>query len=116
MVTINDVIAFIEKAISNKYTMCAETYITKFCKYEFRIEHGDKFILFLINSDEFEIIGPYNSLIKIKHTLTERERLALESLMIDIKDLNENKTLSLFNNFFNDNSQVTINDLDNEDD
>lgn len=50
-------------------------------------------------------------------TLSKRDLLELDTIILSIEEYNEDMALSDFNNFFGkEDSKLTINDLDNEDD
>ena len=56
----------------------------------------------------------------IKHSLTDREELEIQALYLSIREYNEDMAISEFNEFISadkkEDSKLTINDLDNEDD
>ena len=63
-------------------------------------------------------ISTSNGYIRIDHSITEREELEIQALMLSIKEYNEDMAISEFEEFISDkeNKLKDINDLDNEDD
>lgn len=58
--------------------------------------------------------------IRIEHTLSDRDKLELQALILSVKEYREDMAISEFNEFISadkkEGSKLTINDLDNEDD
>ena len=57
--------------------------------------------------------------IYIDHSLTDREKLEIQALLLSIKEYREDMAISELEGFISDkkeDSKLTINDLDNEDD
>lgn len=116
IITFDNITAFIRKAM--KKTLEIEYVdITMGTEY-FQIKNkNDCCIRFLFYQDNIRIFGFNKEDYELEYQLSEREKIELENLKLDIKEYNEKRALILFTNFFNeDNTEVTINDLDSEDD
>lgn len=115
MITFNEVIAFIKKAIDKKYDITS--YNGGSSDIYFSIENFNieflcgRNLIILYNSNSF----PRKT---INYNFTERDILNIKSLMLSVKEMNEEKLENKFYNFFNedDNKPVDINDLDDEED
>ena len=55
--------------------------------------------------------------IKINYNFTEKQKLQIEELKLDVKEMNKTKIIEHFNNFYSDlnNSIKDINELDEDD-
>lgn len=118
MITFNEIIAFIKKAIDkkydiNSYSFCDNASIS-FCfsnnlHIEFFFSRKQHSIVLICNSYWTKTIN-YN--------FTERDILDIKSLMLSVKEMNEKKLENTFYNFFkeDDNKPADIYDLDDEED
>lgn len=72
-------------------------------------------INFYFINDCFKIITP-KGYMKIKYTLTDREKLELQALILSIKEYKEDIAISEFEEFISDKKEeiTNINDLDND--
>lgn len=72
-------------------------------------------INFYFINDCFKIITP-RGYIKIEYTLTDREKLELQALILSIKEYKEDMAISEFEEFISDKKEeiTNINDLDND--
>ena len=85
--------------------------------YFFKIEGGFDFFIYL-DSNSISIHTKKGYLFE-KRSITDRDKLELQALVLSIKEYNEDIAISEFNEFISDkkeDSKLTINDLDNEDD
>ena len=90
------------------------------CEEYFQIyieENSEKIIIICFNKTIN--ISTKRGSIRIEHTLSDRDKLELQALILSIKEYREDMAISEFNEFISDkkeDSKLTINDLDNEDD
>jgi hypothetical protein len=85
--------------------------------YFFTIEGGFEFFIYL-DSNSISIHTKKGQLFK-KYCITDRDDLELKTLVLSIKEYNEDIAVSELEGFISDkkeDSKLTINDLDNEDD
>lgn len=112
MVTMNDVIAFVRKAMENKFYVS-----TYFEGLHISSEDKDKkrFIDISVGTNKIKI--DTNSGRFFIKNLTEKELLQYNLLIEDVKSYMEQRGLEDFVNFFKDEDKKVkdINDLDNED-
>lgn len=114
MITFNEVIAFIKKAIDKKYniysTKCTSSYS------HFNIEDFNIDFSFDENLISLYDLTPGRK--NINHKFTERDILNIKSLELAIKEMNEERLENIFYNFFkeDDNKPADIYDLDDEED
>ena len=82
--------------------------------YIIEIEIEDNIHFYFID-DNFKIITP-RGYIKIEYTLTDREKLELQALILSIKEYKEDMAISEFEEFISDKKEeiTNINDLDND--
>ena len=113
MITFNDIVAFIKKAIDKKYAINSYSFGSS---DTFNIENFN--IEFLCESNLISIYDNNFSRKTINYNFTERDILDIKNLMLSVKEMNEEKLENKFYNFFNedDNKPVDINDLDDEED
>lgn len=121
-ISINNIIEFIHTAMNNN----TEIHISEFQAYcnketeskiEFEVAYRDKQIFFFITPTYFTIKDFNAAYVSINYILTERDKLDIEALKLDVKEYNEEKALNLFDDFF---KQVTetptsIDNLDDDD-
>lgn len=116
-ISINNIIEFIHTAMNNNLMVFISRFITFTYKYEFNVINNNVQINFLIN-DDYIIISTYNQgYLQIDNHLSERDKLDLEALKLDIKEYNEEKAINLFNDFFNciPQTPASIDNLDDDD-
>lgn len=96
----NEVIAFIRRAINSKYIIRLHKFEGKY--YFFCIiDNKDKEISIDIYNNHFDIIYPSNKgYVTIEYNMTERDRVIVEGIYLDAKDLNEEKAIKAFDEFF----------------
>ena len=95
----DEVIAFIRRAINSKYIICLHKFGDEY--YFSIIDNKYKEIRIDIYNDHFNIMYPSNKgYIRIKHNMTERDRVIVEGIYLDAKDLNEEKAIKAFDEFF----------------
>ena len=114
-ITISNIIEFIHTAMNNNLEVSVSGFITY--KYGFDVINNDIQIRFLINEDCIVISTYEQGHLHIDTNLTERDKLDLEALKLDIKEYNEEKAINLFNDFFNyvPKTPVNIDNLDDDD-
>lgn len=116
---INDIIEFISKAIENRFSIECASDSNQYYKFEVTKDNQDNVIIFISHFDgnyTLSIItrkGEIHQSIKV----TPRDIVALDGLVLDIKEYGTSMAVSEFENFFNDESSkvMNIDDLDNED-
>lgn len=108
-ITIKNIIEFIKKALDTNLDMEA---FNEF-GFAFYIKNSDKSISFGITNSCYTIQGIGKAFLRINHTLTEREKLSLQELVLSVRERNERRAINLFNHFLD--KELTIDDLDEED-
>ena len=114
-ITISNIIEFIHTAMNNNLEVSVSGFITY--KYGFDVINNDIQIRFLID-DNCIVISTYEQgYLHIDTNLTERDKLDLEALKLDITEYNEEKAINLFNDFFNyvPQTPASIDNLDDDD-
>ena len=112
-ITINNIIEFIHTAMNNNLEVYISGFITY--KHEFTVVNDDTQIRFLISDNNIVISTSDGGYININNNLTDRDKLDIEALKLDIKEYNEDKAINLFNDFFSYVPQTPVN-IDNLDD
>ena len=114
-ITISNIIEFIHTAMNNNLEVSISGFITY--KYGFDVINDDIQIRFLIDDDCIVISTYEQGHLHIDTNLTERDKLDLEALKLDIKEYNEDKAINLFNDFFSTIPPVpaSIDNLDDDD-
>lgn len=112
-ISMNDVIAFIEKAMENNLdiNMMSNVDLTIY-------ESESKYITFWLSSENIlAITKPRCNEYRIEN-ISELDLSTYKYLCAKVKEYSKNKILKYFNTFFEeiDSKPRTINDLDNEDD
>ncbi len=115
-ITINNIIEFVHKAMACNlpiYNRGDEIEAV----FGFDIDKGESTIAIIISKNNIEIFAQNNGYISIENSLTDRDELDLRTLEIDIKEYNEEKALSMFNNFFSDTADkpTSVDDLNDDD-
>lgn len=115
MITFNDIIAFIKKAIDKKYNINSYNFSSDIY---FTIIEKNFHIEFLFGANLISICSGSFLRKTINHNFTEREVLNIKDLMLSVKEMNEDKLENIFYNFFkeDDNKPADIYDLDDEED
>ncbi len=117
-ITINAIINFVHEAIHHNM----EVYIPSFrCyKYAFNIDTAKDSIKLFIDDKENKIIisSGDKGHISVDISISARDIIDLEALVLDIKEYNEEKALNCFNNFFNNlvEKPTNIDDLNDDED
>ena len=114
-ISINNIIEFIHTAMNNNVEVFTSRFITY--TYGFDVMNDDIQIRFLIDDNSIVISTHDSGYLHIDNHLTERDKLDLEALKLDIKEYNEDKAINLFNDFFNfiPKTPVNIDNLDDDD-
>lgn len=115
-ISINDIIAFTKKAIEKGFILDTWKTLDDEQRYIYikKCKNGNS-IRFVIDNQSITIDDYSPEEYKITHQLEDRERIELDSLVLDIKEYNEKRALNLFNNFFNEEDKCdSINDLYDE--
>ena len=120
MVTMNDIVAFVEKAMRNNLNIEA---------YETQYNDGsqDNDIVIHLENDYFrfnlytygktQYLTIYKDLNSFKiPNISELDIANFRLLVLKAKEYSENKVLESFNNFFSNEEKNIINDLDDEND
>jgi len=117
MITLNDIINFIQKAI-NKYK--------EISSYDYETDNHEEISFYVEpisiciypKSNYFTIRGHKYEYLKVKHEFTEREILEFKNLVLSVNELNATRAENLFKNFFIEdaNKPADIYDLDDEED
>lgn len=112
-ITINIIIEFVHKAM----VFNLPVYSRYGADYGFDIENGENMLTILIKLNKIEIFTEQNGFIVVQNSLTDRDKLDLEALKLDIKEYNEEKALNIFNNFFADtiDKPTSVDDLNDDD-
>ena len=111
-ITINSIIEFVHTAMYNNLIVTTDY---PWGEFGYSIDNGREGISFNIEEKYFEIISEGGSL-KIDYSLTERDKIDLQTLNLDIDEYREDKAFTGFNNFFLDviDKPTSIDDLDND--
>lgn len=114
-ITISNIIEFIHTAMNNNLEVSVSGFITY--KYGFNVVNDNIQIRFLMDDDCIVISTYDQGYLHIDNHLTERDKLDLEALKLDVKEYNEEKAINLFNDFFNyvPKTPVNIDNLDDDD-
>ena len=113
-ITISNIIEFIHTAINNNL----DVEIAEYPKgTDYHVSHDDIDIYFYITDEFFTVNGYDRGYLHISYKLTDRDKLDIQALNLDIKEYNEDKAINLFNDFFNyvPRTPVNIDNLDDDD-
>ena len=114
-ISMNDIIAFVEKAMKENLDIKVIDYIENAA---IRIYSADRkrFGIDLFNNEYITLKGSHDVSVEIK--VSEMDLALFEVEILKMKKYSENKVMEYFNNFFEeeDFKPTTINDLDSEDD
>lgn len=113
-ITISNIIEFIHTAMNNNLDVTIAEYPKS---TDYRVSHNDIDIFFYITDEYFTINGYDKGYLHISYKLTDRDKLDIKALNLDIKEYNEEKAINLFNDFFNyvPRTPVNIDNLDDDD-
>jgi hypothetical protein len=113
-ISINNIIEFIYTAIGKNL----DVEVTELPKgTEYHVSHDDIDIYFHITDEYFIITGYDRGFLHIPYKLTDRDKIDIQVLNLDIKEYNEEKAINLFNDFFNciPQTPASIDNLDDDD-
>ena len=115
-------INFIKEAISRRYDISTIEWNDEARTIQFDIFNGNGKEIQFVFRLEMNLIVIENSrsrqeCIKINYNFTEKQKLQIEELKLDVKEMNKTKIIEHFNNFYSDlnNSIKDINELDEDD-
>lgn len=113
-ITINAIINFIHEAMRRNMVV-----FTPY-NYCFVVDKGKDLIKFFVDDENgiIDISSIDKGYISINININERDSIDLKTLVLDIKEYNEEKVLNSFNNFFNDIAEkpTNIDDLNDDED
>ena len=81
------------------------------CDNVFRFYIGENSKIVIVCFEKAILINTRRGYIRIEYTLTDRDKLELQALVLFIKEYRENMAISEFKHFI---SEITINDLDTD--
>lgn len=123
-ITINSIIEFVHKAMSNNCDISVNAFpLIKLNStdsgnhLEFNIRYDDIDITFIISNDAISIYGYDKGYVRVSNQLSERDKIDLDTLKLDVEEYNEDKAINLFNDFFSTIPPVpaSIDNLDDDD-
>lgn len=123
-ITINSIIEFVHKAMNNNCDISVNEFpLLKLNvagsgnHLEFNIRHDDTDITFIISNEDISIYGYDKGYVRVSNQLSERDKIDLNTLKLDVEEYNEDKAINLFNDFFNTIPPVpaSIDNLDDDD-
>ena len=84
---------------------------------DYHVNHDNINIYFYITDEFFTVSGYDRGYLRISYKLTDRDKLDIQALNLDIKEYNEDKAINLFNDFFNciPQTPASIDNLDDDD-
>jgi len=99
----------------NKGLFIEGTYQELLKYYFFTIEGGFEFFIYL-DTNSISIHTKKGNLLE-KHSLTDREKLEIQALILSVKEYNEDMVISEFDEFISDKKEeiTNINNLDDDD-
>lgn len=116
------IVNFIKEAISRRYDISTIEWNDEARTIQFDIFNGNGKEIQFVFRLEMNLIVIENSrsrqeCIKINYNFTEKQKLQIEELKLDVKEMNKTKIIEHFNNFYSDlnNSIKDINELDEDD-
>ena len=113
-ITINSIIGFIHDAMGKNL----DVEVSELPKgTDYHVSHDDIDIYFYITNEYFTINGYDRGYLHIEYNLTDRDKLDIQALNLDIKEYREDKAINLFNDFFNciPSAPASIDNLDDDD-
>lgn len=113
--TVSDIIAFVHKAMENNMYIYAGDRFGDLTNIGIR--RKDNVVLRFYFYDSSIALDPSEGYLEKEYSYTDRERLNLRTLALEIKEYRETQAAKLFNNFFTPNNTPTsIDDLNDNDD
>lgn len=110
-ISMSDVINMLNKIVgeTNTFETTNAHKYDNYYSFYFRIKNSDKTLGIEVYKDYFSVyVNNYS--VDFTHKLSDRDKLTLDRIVLDIKDINENRLVKSFINFI----PVTIHDLYNE--
>lgn len=123
-ITINSIVEFVHKAMNNNCDISVNEFpLIKLNStgsgnhLEFNIRYDDIEITFIISNDAISICGYDKGYVRVSNQLSERDKIDLDTLKLDVEEYNEDKAINLFNDFFSTIPPVpaSIDNLDDDD-
>lgn len=113
-ISINNIIGFIHDAMGKNLDVEVSEYPKG---TDYHVSHDDIDIYFYITNEYFTINGYDRGYLQIEYNLTDRDKLNIQALNLDIKEYREDKAINLFNDFFNciPQTPASIDNLDDDD-
>lgn len=113
-ISINNIIGFIHDAMGKNLDVEVSELPNG---TDYNVSHDDIDICFYITDEYFSIGGYDRGYLRISHNLTDRDKLNIQALNLDIKEYREDKAIDLFNDFFNciPQTPASIDNLDDDD-
>lgn len=113
--TVSDIIAFVQKAMENNMEVSAGNGFGDLINIS--IKRRDNVILYFYFYNSSIVINTIGGYLEKEYSYTDRERLNLRALALEIKEYQEAKATKLFNTFFiPNNTPTSIDDLNDNDD
>lgn len=113
--TVSDIIAFVHKAMKNNMDISILERDKEISEIDVRRE--DKIAICFYFFKNSLAIHSLSGFLEKEYSYTDRERLNLRALALEIKEYRETQAAKLFNNFFTPNNTPTsIDDLNDNDD
>lgn len=111
-ISMSDVINMLNKIINevNTFETISARKHDKFYSFYFKVKKSDDKILSIEVYENYFSVYCNNYSVDFKHKLSDRDRLTLDRIVLDIKDINEDRLVKSFINFI----PTTIHDLYNE--
>ncbi len=122
MVKIEDLITFIRQALHKNCNIRADRFGSDYLRFHivFVIQFNSKHISLHISDSGYSIEDNDGSgaFVYVKEKISEKLYLQFVNLYLDVIEFNKTKAYNIFENFFNEEikDNITINDLDSEDD
>ena len=113
-ITISSIIEFIHTAMGKNL----DVEVSELPKgTDYHVSHDDIDIYFYVTDEYFNINGYDRGYLHIPYKLTDRDKIDIQALNLDIKEYNEDKAINLFNDFFNfiPQTPASIDNLDDDD-
>lgn len=113
-ITISNIIEFIHTAMGKNLDIQVAEYPKG---TDYHVSHDDIDIYFYIADEFFTVNGYDRGYLHISYKLTDRDKIDIQALNLDIKEYNEDKAINLFNDFFNfiPQTPASIDNLDDDD-
>lgn len=114
--TVSELIKFIHKAMDNNMNVSIQLLYGNASKI-YIIRKDCIYINITFGNSTLIIEGGNGEFLKKEYSYTDRERLSIENIELDIKEYQETQAAKLFNNFFiPSNTPTSIDDLNDLDD